>query len=240
MDTFLHKIDNYYNLIMSSEESDILNEDFLTELIGSIGLYHDLRFHPKDPTIHMYGNDVKYMNSYDSYIENIGMWQIPRQLAGFLIKLVSLGKVETYLDIGTFSGATITVVSIYLMRFGLKRVDTLDIIKYVKDELIQKWDELKLPINYKIINNNLFSKTDAPLNKYDVIFIDANHAYDYIKNDYDQVNDMSKIICFHDIDDVWCLDVVKFWNEIKQDKIYHEFKYHSHYNLMGIGILQLQ
>jgi hypothetical protein len=239
MDEFISKIEVFYDKIMASPILQLSNEDYLTEIIGSVGLYHDLRHHPKDSAIHMYGSDVIYMNSYTSFIENIGMWQIPRQLACFLIKLVSFGNVETYLDVGTFSGATITVVTIYLMRFGIKRVDTLDIINYVKDDLKQKWAKLKLPIIHKLLDHNKLSKNDAPLTEYDVIFIDANHDYEYVSHDYNELNQMGKFICFHDIDDVWCLDVVKFWNEVKQDKIYYEFTYHSHFNLMGIGMLKM-
>ena len=67
-------------------------------------------------------------------IPNVGMWQIPHQLSSFLIKLVSLGITETFFDIGTCRGATITCITIYLLRFGVKQVETIDIIDYVHND----------------------------------------------------------------------------------------------------------
>ena len=62
----------------------------------------------------VYGNDVKYMMDE----KKIGLWQIPLQISSYLIKLVSFGNINTLLEIGTCSGATTTVMAIYLQRFG--------------------------------------------------------------------------------------------------------------------------
>jgi len=216
--------------------NDILDIDYLTNTISKVGLYNESdRRHPENNDIHLYGDDVKHMN----IIPNVGMWQIPRQLAGFLIKLVSLGKVETFLDIGTCRGATITVIAIFLSRFGIKKIDTVDITNYLHDDLKKKWEKLKLPITYHIIPNSF--KDYVPLKEYDVIFIDGNHNYNYVLNDYEIAKTMTKKICFHDINDCFCIDVVRLWNEIKNNEHYlnvYEFTYHSHnYKLMGIGLV---
>lgn len=237
---FLEKIDKLYNNVINADINMLLNEDYLVNIISDIGLYNEgTRTHPENHNIHLYGDDVKYMN----IIENVGMWQIPRQLASFLIQLVKLGNIETFLDIGTCRGATITVITIYLIRFGLKGVDTVDIIKYLDDSLLNKWKELNLPINYIIIPKNDCFKNYVTREKYDVIFIDGNHSYDYVSNDYKIAKNMTEKICFHDINDCFCIDVVKLWNEIKNNneyKKYYEFTYHSHnYKLMGIGLLIL-
>lgn len=233
---FLENIDIFYNKIKNANMDELLNEDYLTETISKIGLYNETgRMHPQNMNIHVYGDDAKHMN----VIKNVGMWQIPRQLSSFLIKLVSLGQVETFLDIGTCRGATITVVTIFLLRFGIKKVDTIDIIKHLHEDLHKKWKELDLPITYIIIPNDLsFNKHVS--SKYDVIFIDGNHDYQYVSNDFKIAQQMTNKICFHDINDIFCVDVVRLWNEIKNNHTYtpYEFTYHSHnLKLMGIGLL---
>ena len=54
---------------------------------------------------------------------------------------------------------------------------------------------------------------------------------------------MTSKICFHDINDCYCIDVVRLWNEIKDSKNYehiYDFLYHSHNcKLMRIGLLEL-
>jgi SAM-dependent methyltransferase len=239
---YLENIDAFHNAITNSDTTLITNEDFLTEIISQIGLFNDDRMHPQDPIVHLYGYDVKYMWPEDRSKGYIGMWQIPRQLAGFLIKLVSLGTIETYLDIGCFTGVTATIICIYLKRFGLKQLDTCDIIDHVNDNLKQKWKEFDLPINH-MITGEVFSHTYVPLQNYDVVFIDANHSYDFVMNDFREAKLLTSKICFHDINDCWCIDVVKAWKEIittETYKNYYEFTYHSHnLNLMGIGLLEI-
>jgi len=238
---FLEEIYNFYNIIVNANVDDLLNVDYLTEIISKIGLYNEGdRRHPSNQNIHLYGDDVKYMN----IVSNVGMWQIPRQLAEFLIRLVSLGKVETFLDIGTCRGATITVIAIFLTRFGIKKIDTIDIIVYLHYDLKKLWNKLKLPIKYTIIPNNSSYKDYVSLKSYDVIFIDGNHDYNYVLNDYNIARTMTNKICFHDINDCFCIDVVRLWKEIKSSNDYeniYEFTYHSHnYNFMGIGLLELK
>jgi len=242
----LKHIEAFNNIICNSDINLIQNIDFLTEIISPIGLFYDDRMHPEDSSISMYGDDVKYMypnRGIGGFLGFVGMWQIPKQLASFLIKLVSLGNVETYLDIGCFTGIAATIIAIYLKRFGLIQLDTIDIIDYVNVNLKQKWKELNLPINHIIINNEYFSCEYAPLKKYDVVFVDANHSYEFVMNDFRQAKQLTSKICFHDINDCWCLDVVKAWKEIISNenyKNYYEFKYHSHnFKLMGIGLIEI-
>ena len=240
--TYLQNINSFCNAIIESDMQLITNEDYLTEIISPIGLFNDDRMHPQDSTVSMYGYDVKYMWPECRTKGYIGCWQIPRQLAKFLIQLVKLGNVETYLDIGCFTGITATIVATYLTRFGLKHFDTCDIIDYVNEDIKQIWKKYNLPINYIIVEER-FSHKSVPLQKYDVVFVDANHSYDFVSNDFKEAKLLSKKICFHDINDCWCVDVVRLWKEIISNesyKNYYEFIYHSHnFNLMGIGLLEL-
>lgn len=239
-DEFLQKIDFIYNEIKNTSMDNLLNVDYLTNIISKVGLYNENnRIHPENTNVHIYGDDVNYMN----IIPNVGIWQIPRQLAGFLIKLVSLGNIETFLDIGTCRGATITVIAIFLQRFNIKKIETIDVINYMNYDLRKKWEELDLHITYIIIPINSNFKDYVGLKTYDVIFIDGNHEYNYVSNDFRIAKQMTKKICFHDINDYFCTDVGRLWTEIVESKDYknvYEFTYHSHnLKLMGIGLLEL-
>lgn len=237
---FLNKIEKINTLLSTTDKKNLLNEDWLTNTISMAGLYNEGdRRHPRNSSVHLYGDDVKHMN----LIKNTGMWQIPRQLAQFLIKLVSTKNVKSFLDIGTCRGCTVTIVAMYLLRFGIEHIDTVDITKFLDDSLLNLWKKLNLPIKYHIIPNSLDFSKHVPRKTYDVIFIDGNHEYDYVYNDYIVAKKMTEVICFHDINDCFCVDVVRLWHEIKEKGEYksaHEFIYHSHgYNLMGIGLLIL-
>jgi hypothetical protein len=238
---FLSKIELIHNIISTADKKNLKNEDWLTTIISMAGLYNEGdRRHPQNTNIHLYGDDVKYMN----IIPNAGMWQIPRQLAQFLITLSSLGNIKSFLDIGTCRGCTITIIAIYMLRFGIEYIDTIDVIKWCDDSMVDLWKKLHLPINYIIIPSDDNFSRHVSRTQYSVIFIDGNHEYKYVLNDYNIAKSMTNIICFHDINDCFCVDVVRLWQEIKhkrEAKMFYEFTYHSHgYNLMGIGMLERQ
>jgi hypothetical protein len=237
-DDILIRIDEFHKKISESTSEELTNESYLSELIGNVGLFYEDRLHPDLPSIHLYGDDVKYMNT----IKKVGLWQVPLQLAKYLIKISSL-DIKSFLDIGPCSGITITVICIYLSKFKLTNVQTIDAINHVNPKLFLKWNELSLPITYTLIKDGQNYIDFITQKNYDIVFIDGDHSYNCIKSDYINAKKISKIITFHDINDVYCTDVVKLWNEIKLEKDfknYYEFTDHSHnQKLMGIGLLIL-
>ena len=48
----------------------------------------------------------------------------------------------------------------YLLRFGVKKVETIDITNYLHNDLKHKWLELNFPIIYTIIPNDSCLKTN--------------------------------------------------------------------------------
>ena len=85
----------------------------------------------------------------------------------------------------------------------------------------------------------------ATLGKYDLIFIDANHTYEYVKKDFDNYKkflNKGGVIGFHDVD---CPDwpgIKKFWNELKRSGKYaqQEFVCRDYLLQYGIGMLTIE
>lgn len=82
------------------------------------------------------------------------------------------------------------------------------------------------------------------LGPYDVVFIDANHTANYVRQDFANYGEMAKIIAFHDI--AWKrgkdwkgmpIDVPQFWDTIKVHYEHLEIKLCPTKTNNGIGVL---
>uniref|UniRef100_A0A6C0BEI3 Methyltransferase n=1 Tax=viral metagenome TaxID=1070528 RepID=A0A6C0BEI3_9ZZZZ len=222
--------------ISTANIDDLRNIDTLSYWIGHAGLFFDSRKSPHDPLVSIYGDDVKYM--LDS--TGKGMWQTPCQLSPFLITL-SYKNIKTYLDIGTLTGWTITFIAAYLKRFGLEAVDAIDIDQFCNSETQDIWQQFEIPINYIVCKSSDIEKNISDM--YDFIFIDGNHEYANVKEDFQRYGQRTCMMAFHDINDHFCTGVVRLWNEIKlvyrSTYSFTEFIDHPNkYMLMGIGLVE--
>lgn len=215
--------------LLSAPLEHLEDYDLLLEHLCAVGLFYDDRKSPDDPSKSIYGDDVQYMLPNDKTYH--GMWQTPSQLARTLLMLKDLG-IRTYLDIGTFSGWTVSVMTAFLMRYGLEHVDSYDIIEYCQCEGL--WRSRNMPIMYRL--------SPAPedlLPKYDLVFIDGNHETG-VYTDYESWRLRARVILFHDINDYFCPAVVDCWNKARKDSWDAVYKFTMHPNgfrLMGIGLL---
>jgi len=208
-------------LLINSTKEQLRDKDHLINIIKTWGLIDD-------PVINFGYNDCRSQN---------GLFQQPEQLAPALIYL-SDKKINKYLEIGTFIGSSPTFISIYLSRFNELHTLAVD-----RDN---DYDNNLLTLANKYSKVEFLKGTSDDIKGYesDLCLIDADHKYDSVKNDWQNIGKTAKICMFHDINDEgtvkdrdWSGTVV-FWNEIKhKDSI--EFKDHPlGLNVMGIGICQ--
>jgi cephalosporin hydroxylase len=221
---------NRINYIKDSNLQDLQNNIYLEKLIIKLGFNGEiLREQPKI---------VK---------DNVGgllIWQYPNQFSKYLC-LLREQKINSYIEIGCRWGGTFILTNEYLKKFNtINKSVAIDII----DSPV---------LNYCISNNETtFIKINSQSeefinyiknNYFDLIFIDANHGYNYIKNDYQNSKNSGKIFVFHDIINDMCPGVVQFWNELKNNEndTYDFFEFTEQYedvwndtqqHFLGIGV----
>jgi hypothetical protein len=74
--------------------------------------------------------------------------------------------------------------------------------------------------------------------RFDLVFIDGNHENEWIQKDWQNVGQFAKICMLHDVQELTCPEIIKFWKNLKGKKI--EFlDYTSKEPSQGIGIIQV-
>jgi hypothetical protein len=156
-----------------------------------------------------------------------GMFQTPKQIADAILELLKY-DIDTYAEVGVYKGGTYLLMTNILK---LKNPDLQSIGIDISDRNLT--EDIK-----KYINLHIGTSEDYKGTKYDLAFIDADHSYEGVLTDYQNIGKYAKIVMFHDINDNRCPGVVKFWNEVKKGKKYKEFTYQTDgENVHGIGLL---
>lgn len=156
-----------------------------------------------------------------------GMFQTPKQIADVILELLKY-DINTYAEVGIFKGGTHLLMTKIL---ELKNPNLKSIGIDMKDDRLV--EDIKTHINLHIGTSADFIEQE-----FDLTFIDADHSYEGVATDYKNMGQYSKMVMFHDINDDRCPGVVKFWNEIKEGKVYKEFTYQTdNENVHGIGLL---
>lgn len=172
------------------------------------------------------------------YGKGLKFWQYPNQFSRYL-KKISTYEIKSYLEIGSRWGGTFVITNEILKMNNNITSYACDIIPI--SNILKEYQKYN---NFTYINKSSFQLTKKDFNEnIDLIFIDGFHSYDAVKNDYITSLTLNpKYIVFHDIYNDACPDVVKFWNEIKNDFVYFEFieQYDNvNGNFLGIGLIEI-
>ncbi len=185
-----------------------------------------------------------------NFVGNLQVQQIPEEYSQ-LLTFFKTSNIKKYLELGVANGGSFFVNSIFLQSTASKIhcVDSLEYknaphVKQTYEKISSKVNKLKALFPEKEFNffnqttDEFFSKNN---NKYDCIFIDADHSYQGVKKDY--LNSLKCIerggyLIFHDINNVET-GVETCWNEISSN--HHVIGVFSHPVVMncGIGIIRV-
>jgi len=218
-------------LIQESPKEKLNDPTFLEELIISLGFNTEI-LHEQPEIVRQNGGGLL-------------IWQYPNQFSKYLCFLQRF-NIKSYMEIGCRWGGTYILTTEFLKRFQpLEKSIAIDVIDSpVITYCMQNKETQFLKMNSQSNEFKEFIKQQ----QIDLMFIDGDHSYEGVKNDYEITKDVSNIFVFHDIASyAMCPGVVQFWNELKRDKNtmydFYEFteQYEDVWNLthmsfLGIGV----
>lgn len=174
-----------------------------------------------------------YGERYSNHLSlEAGMWQLPEELSDLMFFLQGRNDIKSFLNIGTFNGVTFNYISDFLNKFNKVECITIDPFNF----------NPKIDDRFKYLN---CTSKDFIGQKFDLVFIDGHHSYEYAKEDYENVGKNARYTIFHDIEDIFIEaeagyegGVPRLWKEIKNTKNNIEFlDKNKPIQIMGIGVI---
>ena len=161
-----------------------------------------------------------------------------------LIEVVNQYKPRSYLEVGAREGIA--------LRYFVERVPSIETVSAVdlpgakwgrkdsKAELLDNFAALGMPWVFHEGNSTSPSIVEeVSKTRYDVIFIDADHTYEGVKQDWENYGPLADmLVCFHDINhpsNSPAYGPSKLWNELKTDTSIELIKHGSR---KGIRVLR--
>ncbi|WP_461786428.1 class I SAM-dependent methyltransferase [Prosthecobacter sp.] len=186
---------------------------------------------------------------------SMAAWQVRSEFER-MVRLVNETKPSRIMEIGTAKGATL----LCWCRIASKQVISVDLeggihgggYPAVKQRLYREFTSGRTGVRLDLFQENsqiiaTRQKVEAVLDneKLDVLFIDGDHSYAGVKEDYDLWSPLVRpggMILFHDIlphKTVQHCEVDRLWNELKQHHRHTEFVHDPAQGWAGIGVIHL-
>jgi len=177
------------------------------------------------------------------------LMQSPWELADFIFALkkheIDSGrKMRRFLEVGFSSGQNNSILNKF---FNFDHIVGLDLFSSnTNGSTLQGNMQNK---NLVLITGD--STSDRVINltgnmgPYDLIFIDANHEYEYVKKDFENFKEFLEeggVVAFHDVDCPDWMGINKFWKELEDAGKYNmqTFVKRGHFLQYGIGMLTMK
>lgn len=165
-------------------------------------------------------------------IWNIDAWQVKTEFIGFL-QLLYMSNVKSVLEIGTHKGGSARA----FLEMGMD-VTSIDIVKQNEVHGVEK----EYPESFEFLYRTEPIKLDH--RGYDLLFIDGDHSYEAVKEDYDRFAfyiNPGGFIAFHDakpsrLHRIQENGAPRFWNEIKTEPFIEFFDPAEEWG--GIGVMR--
>ncbi|AFY70948.1 hypothetical protein Pse7367_2693 [Thalassoporum mexicanum PCC 7367] len=213
----------------------------------------DLRFQLDKANATSQYQDFSQCQNWDDFfkfsVQNFGPHQIKQEITGFL-EFASQSSPEYVCEIGTANGGTSFLLSQSLP--SVKFMLSIDLLVKNKGKLryfVKPSRQITMIDGSSYAAPTVDKVKDILAGKQlDLLFIDGDHTYDGVKQDflcYHQFVKPGGIIAFHDImpdymtrygqnTGRWAGDVPVFWQRVKELYPHHEFV--ADYNQDGLGI----
>lgn len=221
----MEKIEKLQAFFSSKKKKSV--EDY-QKIICEFGLVND-------SAPNLYGDDRVFMSQDRS---DLAIYQTPIQFAK-LLKFLEPYKFNSYLEIGLFAGGTFLFMKYFLEAKNPKiLLNCIDPNNYVHAAAKGIVGPHKLPGTSKDLSK-----------EYDLVFIDGDHSYTWVEEDYHNAGQFAKVCIIHDIDEPSCPDVKRYWQKLLKDKEENkDFPFENHIEFtetvserkivhQGIGIL---
>lgn len=228
-------VEDVKNVFKDIDKSLLVDQIYLEQnLIIDLGLNNEnLTEQPKELSDHFGGG------------LGLRIWQYPNQFSKYMVKLSQYAKsINSYLEIGCRHGGTYIITTEFLKAINpnFKRSTAIDIIG--ASEILQTYVDSTYEAEFKNMNSGSDEFKDfISDNFFDVVFIDGDHSYEFVKNDAELTRDYCNIQVFHDTVNDACVGVGIYWNEIKKTHkdLYNFYDFTDQYDsvsgsYLGIGL----
>jgi cephalosporin hydroxylase len=219
--------------------------DNITQLVQLIKSHNDTSIESLHSLILQLGlNDQDLQEQPLELSEYFGkglkMWQYPNQLSKFGNYIANL-NIKSYLEIGCrFGGTFIFIAEILAKKNEDIRLYACDMIPM--SDILSKYSRIRKLHYLKMSSTSKEFKSFVGSCPPEFVFIDGDHSYAGVKNDFDLCDSLeTKYIVLHDIDNDVCPGVKEAWNEIKKDNRFETLEFCDQYesvlgNFLGIGL----
>jgi hypothetical protein len=154
-------------------------------------------------------------------------------------------KLSTFLEIGFSCGINNTLLHKFFKFDEIVGIDMYSPPIHAGGALVANMARKNLTLLCRDTTLNSTINIAGKLGPYDLIFIDANHTYEFGKQDfynYEPFLSDGGVIAFHDIDCPEHPGIKKFWNELRETGKYNqqEFVCRDYLLQYGIGMLTIK
>ncbi len=228
-------IEDVKNIFKNTDKPLLLDQNYLEQnLIINLGLNNEnLTEQPRELSEH-FGAGL-----------GLRIWQYPNQFSKYMVELSKHAhNINSYLEIGCRHGGTYVLTTEFLkaINTNFKRSTAIDIIE--ANQILESYVNLTNEAEFTNINSGSQEFKDFISNNFfDVVFIDGDHSYDFVKNDAEITRDHCNIQVFHDTVNDACLGVGIYWNEIKESHkdLYNFYDFTDQYDsvsgsYLGLGV----
>ena len=214
--------------IQAATPAELRSLDWLVGVLRAVGLV------PIPESEIAYEGEQDFINASQQ-----GLIQLPREFARWLL-LAAERRPARYLEIGCFNGATASLAAAFLGRFhpafAALAIDVWPAFLFHAEV------RSLVPLRYEVGRTSF----DLRGEKFDAVFIDGDHSFEWAWADYQNVGRLAPLCAFHDVNNAPYRElhlggVCGVWDAVQRAEAGPEVEFteifeHPSREIMGIGV----